>query len=189
MRRVMILLAALLLELVAAVPAAAASDRVERVRFVGASNDWVWADGPCDFAVTGHSGGTLQITSFYDREGNLVRDVVTFADWKVTFSANGKVLETPSPSVIHDTYQPDGSYTQAITGLGGHYVVPGEGLAWNWTGRLAPLLRGPFRSVARCRRIHGRPSRWHVRPVRRDVPAIGPIAWNAKRLTSDDLRR
>ncbi len=132
----MILLAALLLVLVAAVQAAAASDRVERVRFVGASNDWAWTDGPCDFAVSGHSGGTLQITSFYDREGNLVRDVVTFADWKVTFSANGKVLETPSPSVIHDTYQPDGSYTQAITGLGGHYVVPGEGLAWNWTGRL-----------------------------------------------------
>ena len=35
MRRVMILLAALLLVLVAAVPTAAASDRVERVRFMG----------------------------------------------------------------------------------------------------------------------------------------------------------
>jgi hypothetical protein len=141
----MILFALPLLVLATAAPAGAASDRVDRTRWVDVDNDWVWAPGEaCDFAVTGHSGGTLQVTSFYDRDGNLVRDVVTLADWKATFAANGKVLETPSPSVIHDTYHPDGSYTQAITGLTGHYVVPGEGLTWNFTGRLVLFFSGPL---------------------------------------------
>lgn len=81
--------------------------------------------GPCAFAIDGHATGLIKTTEFTDAAGNLTRVISAFPMARVTFSANGKSVSTPTPSVEHITFNPDGSATVTITGLSGHLITGG----------------------------------------------------------------
>lgn len=82
-------------------------------------------EGPCAYAIQGHSTGTVKTTEFFDSAGNLIRAIDVFPRARVTFSANGKSISTVTPSVGHATFNADGSATVAITGLSGHLITGG----------------------------------------------------------------
>ena len=82
-------------------------------------------EGPCAFEIDGHATGTVKTTAFTDSSGNVTRVIAAFPMARVTFSANGKSISTPTPSVEHTTINPDGSVTVTITGLSGHLITGG----------------------------------------------------------------
>lgn len=82
-------------------------------------------EGPCAFAIDGHATGQIRTTEFVDGSGNVTRVISAFPRARVTFSANGKSISTPTPSVEHITFNPDGSATLTITGLSGHLITGG----------------------------------------------------------------
>jgi hypothetical protein len=79
----------------------------------------------CSFPIQGHASGTMRTTTFFDKEGNLIREISVFPQARITFSANVKTISTVSPSVEHFTFNPDGSATLTITGLSGHLITGG----------------------------------------------------------------
>jgi hypothetical protein len=79
----------------------------------------------CSFPIQGHASGTMRTTTFFDKEGNLIREISVFPQARITFSANGKTISTVTPSVEHFTFNPDGSATLTITGLSGHLITGG----------------------------------------------------------------
>jgi hypothetical protein len=100
-------------------------------------------EGACAFPVDVHVVGDLRHTHFLDQQGNEIRDLTVFPNFRVTFSANGKSIMTVSPGVEHITINPDGSATIAITGLQGHLVVRGGPPLASDVGRLVLFFSGP----------------------------------------------
>ncbi len=100
-------------------------------------------EGECDFAIEGHVVGDLRHTHFFDQQGNEIRDLTVFPNFRVTFSANGKSITTVSPGVSHLTINPDGSATLTITGLQGHLVVGGGPPLASDVGRIVLFFSGP----------------------------------------------
>lgn len=79
----------------------------------------------CSFPIQGQVSGEIRTTTFFDKEGNVIREISVFPRARVTFSANGKSISTVTPSVEHLTLNPDGSATVTITGLSGHLITGG----------------------------------------------------------------
>jgi hypothetical protein len=100
-------------------------------------------DGPCAFAITVHVTGDIRHTHFFDQQGNEIRDLTVFPNFRVTFSANGKSITTVSPAVEHITINPDGSAAIAITGLQGHIVIGGGPPLAADVGRIVFFFSGP----------------------------------------------
>lgn len=64
------------------------------------------ASAVCGFDVFGHFEGDFNYKVFYDRNGNIVREIDTFPSFKVTISApyTGKSYTSASPAVLHTSY-------------------------------------------------------------------------------------
>jgi hypothetical protein len=100
-------------------------------------------EGPCSFPVEVHVVGDVRVTTFFDREGNAIRELAVFPKFRVTFSANEKTITTVSIAPNHLTFNPDGSATVAITGLQGHLIVGGGPPLAADVGRLVLFFSGP----------------------------------------------
>jgi hypothetical protein len=100
-------------------------------------------EGPCAFPVDVHVVGDLKHTHFFDQAGNEIRDLTVTPNFKITFSANGKSITTPSPAVEHVTVNPDGSATITITGLQGHIIAGGGPPQASDVGRIVLFFSGP----------------------------------------------
>jgi hypothetical protein len=100
-------------------------------------------EGPCAFAIDVHVVGDVRHTHFFDRQGNVIRELTVFPRFRVTFSANGKSITTVSIAAEHVTINPDGSATIAITGLQGHLIVGGGPPVAADVGRLVLFFSGP----------------------------------------------
>lgn len=85
----------------------------------------------CGFDILLHTQGTIRITDFYDRDGNLTRSLVVYPGLTYTFinAATGKSITSVSPDPEHYSFNPDGSFTLVVTGLIMHWVVPGQGVS------------------------------------------------------------
>jgi hypothetical protein len=99
--------------------------------------------GPCAFAINVHLVGKVRHTHFFDRQGNVIRELTVFPRFRITFSANGKSITTVSVAANHVTINPDGSATVAITGLQGHLIVGGGPPLAADVGRLVLFFSGP----------------------------------------------
>jgi hypothetical protein len=100
-------------------------------------------EGPCAYAIDVTLTGKTRHTHFFDRDGNLIRELTIFPMLRITFSANGKSISTVSPSVEHVSIHPDGSATVTITGLQGHLIVGGGPPLAADVGRVVLFFSGP----------------------------------------------
>jgi hypothetical protein len=102
-------------------------------------------EGECDFPVILHIEGDVRHTHFFDQQGNEIRDLTVFPNFRVTFTnpETGKSITTPSPGVEHVTINADGSAIVALTGLGGHLIVGGGPPLAADVGRIVFFFSGP----------------------------------------------
>jgi hypothetical protein len=110
----------------------------------------------CGFTVTRHIEGTLTIRTFYDANGNFVRELDQY-NLVETISANGTTLTGRTVQNIIVKVLPDGSYTVAFVGTDFRLPVAGVGIAFGSVGRLVLHF---------CRRQHvhrRRSRRWKRR--------------------------
>ena len=101
-------------------------------------------EGPCAFPVQVHFTAQLESTQFFDRDGNEIRTLVRFLGASATFSANGKSITDQQGGIEHVTFDPEtGSATVTLTGLSGHLLVPGQGVAAQDSGRIVLFFESP----------------------------------------------
>ena len=81
----------------------------------------------CGFEVTQTVTGTIKGKTFFDEEGNPVREIAQF-NLNGTFAANGNVVPFITRGPDRVTFNPDGSMTIQISGIIGRVVVPGQGV-------------------------------------------------------------
>jgi hypothetical protein len=118
---------------IASAAAAAPPDRVELPPFTFSAP----LTGVCPFTVTVTSSLTGSLTTFYDRDGNITREVIDNAERDV-FTANGKTLEglpyTFKLTFIYDP--PTGELLHAYaTGVASRVRLP-DGSLFITAGRL-----------------------------------------------------
>jgi hypothetical protein len=90
------------------------------------------ADSPCPFDVTFTGTGTLAFTTFYDNQGNPIRQSVHGALTHTIFSAwHALVSNGPAPVHIDLT-----TGEMVDTGLEFAFRVPGDGIVLGQSGRL-----------------------------------------------------
>jgi hypothetical protein len=100
-------------------------------------------EGACAFPVEIHFTAQLEITRFFDRDGNEIRTLYRFSDASATFSANGTSITDRQNTIEQVRIDPEtGSMTVAVTGLA-HLVVPGQGVVAQDSGRLVLFFEGP----------------------------------------------
>jgi hypothetical protein len=100
-------------------------------------------EGPCAFPVEVHFTGQLELTRFFDRDGNEIRVLSRLLGASATFSANGKSISDMQNTIDHGRIDPEtGSITVAGTGVA-HLVVPGQGVVAQDSGRLVLFFEGP----------------------------------------------
>jgi hypothetical protein len=77
---------------------------------------------PCPFEVTYRNQGTFFVTTFVDANGNTIRELDRSAYFLESYSANGQVISSKSPAMIHVD-----PATNPIVGTGNqrHFIVPG----------------------------------------------------------------
>jgi hypothetical protein len=101
-------------------------------------------EGPCAFEVEGHFTAQLEHTHFFDREGNEIRNLTRLFGATTTWTANGKSITDKVGGIEHLTLDPEtGSATVTLTGLLGHLLVRGEGIAAQDSGRIVLFFEGP----------------------------------------------
>src|SRR4051794_8966947 len=87
---------------------------------------------PCPFEVTYHNEGTFFVSSFVDSDGNVVRELDRGAYFLESYSANGNVISSKSPAMIH--FDPAADIVIG-TGNQRHFVAPGLGIVYAQAGR------------------------------------------------------
>jgi hypothetical protein len=102
-------------------------------------------EGECSFPVVVHSEGDVRTKVFFDQAGNVIRELLVFPRFRMTFTnaETGESISTVSPSVVHATINPDGSAVVAITGLSGHLIVGGGPPSAADVGRVVFFFSGP----------------------------------------------
>jgi hypothetical protein len=91
------------------------------------------AGAACDFAVTIEHDGTFVWTTFYDRDGTAVRQLLRFGEhFTETYSANGRSFTTVSISPVHIDLD---TGVSTATGNQRHVTVPGSGVVYATAGR------------------------------------------------------
>ena len=87
---------------------------------------------PCPFEVTYRNQGTFFVTTFVDANGNAIRELDRGAYFLESYSANGKVISSKSPAMIHV----DPATNIAVgTGNQRHFIAPGLGILYAQAGR------------------------------------------------------
>jgi hypothetical protein len=104
-----------------AATAQAAKPIVEHLRY-NDQIDVIPAGAFCSFPVTVSASGHLRLATYFDREGNVTREVSNPSQ-VLTVSANGKSLVTPDRGLDRVTTNADGTIT--IFGTGIHFRVKG----------------------------------------------------------------
>ena len=101
-------------------------------------------EGPCAFEIEGHFTAQLEHTHFFDRDGNEIRNLTRLLGATTTWSANGKSITDKVGGIEHLTLDPEtGSATLTLTGLLGHLLVRGQGIAAQDSGRIVLFFEGP----------------------------------------------
>jgi hypothetical protein len=87
---------------------------------------------PCPFEVTYRNQGTFFVTTFVDANGTTIRELDRGAYFLESYSANGKVISSKSPAMVH--LDPA---TNTVVGTGNqrHFIVPGLGILYAQAGR------------------------------------------------------
>lgn len=90
----------------------------------------------CGFPITFTQNGTFKVTTYYDKQGNPVKSILTNYNvrYTETATANGKTLLTNFPAVYITSF-PSGAYVQL--GLRAAYTVPGAGVVLFDAGRIS----------------------------------------------------
>lgn len=113
-----------------ATPAAATAPTVEVEPFHLV--EVVPAGAACAFDVTIEHDGTIVTTTFYDRDGTPVRQLIRWGEhFTETYSANGRSLTTISISPVHVDLATGQS---TATGNQRHVTVPGVGVVFATAG-------------------------------------------------------
>jgi hypothetical protein len=87
----------------------------------------------CAFEVVIHHDGTFVTTTYYDRDGTPIRQLIRFGEhFTETYSANGRSLTTISISPAHVDLSTE---TTTATGNQRHVTVPGVGVVYATAGR------------------------------------------------------
>jgi hypothetical protein len=92
----------------------------------------------CAFDVTIHHEGTFVTTTYYDRSGTPIRQLIRFGEhFTETYTANGRSLSTISISPAHVDLT-----TGVITATGNqrHVTVPGVGVVYATAGRYVLVM-------------------------------------------------
>ena len=136
MRRVLLLLMTVLIVL--AVASAASANKPAR-DIVPGQDDVVFTADQCGFPVLGHIEGGEIITTFTDKAGTVVKQIVVFPGNKVTLTNldTGKSITILGTGSSSARLQPDGSvvYTAAGHGVFAPNPVTGEPGIWYLSGR------------------------------------------------------
>lgn len=93
----------------------------------------------CRFDVTVVASGRIRFSVFFDRAGNVVKEVNNFAV-RVSYSANGKTVNVVDTGVDLVKFGADGSFTVAITGNLQLAPDAGTGVISGSAGRTLLLL-------------------------------------------------
>lgn len=77
----------------------------------------------CGVPLLQNLQGTLRDTTFLNSDGDPVRLFLTQSNWRITLinPANGASITTVGSASSHLTFHEDGSATETITGLFGHF--------------------------------------------------------------------
>ena len=95
--------------------------------------------GLCRFPVTVDGSGHIRLTTFVDKDGNVVKEVQNYA-LHFSYSANGKTVNVVDAGVDLLKYAADGSFTVAITGNLQLATDAGSGVIAGSAGRTVLLL-------------------------------------------------
>jgi len=82
----------------------------------------------CGFEILLHLEGSMVFTDHVNRDGDIVRSLVTYPRLFYTFinAQTGESVTSRSPDPEHYTWNADGSVTLAVTGLVLHLLGPGQ---------------------------------------------------------------
>ncbi len=129
MRKPVLALALLVLPFAFAAPALAAPPTTEVFTIVNSSYT---NTALCGFTVTFTDNGLFKITTYYDRDGNPVKSILTNykSRFTETATANGKTLVANYPLVSITSFT-----SGANVGLYVNYTVPGQGAVLLDAGR------------------------------------------------------
>jgi hypothetical protein len=116
-------------------PVAAAKPIIETVVI----DDHFVESGLCRFDVTVDASGHIRFAVYFDRDGNVVKEVNNFAI-RVSYSANGQTVNVVDTGVDLVMYAADGSFTVAITGNVQLATDAGTGVISGSAGRTLLLL-------------------------------------------------
>ena len=95
--------------------------------------DVIPAGAACDFEITLEHDGTFVWTTYYDRDGSPIRQLLRFGEhFTETYSANGRSLTTISVGPAHIDLV---SGETAATGVQRNVTVPGAGVVYATAGR------------------------------------------------------
>lgn len=95
--------------------------------------------GLCRFDVTVVASGRIRFSVFFDKAGNVVKEVNNFAI-RVSYSANGKTVNVVDTGVDLVKFGADGSFTVAVTGNIQLATDAGTGVISGSAGRTLLLL-------------------------------------------------
>ena len=91
------------------------------------------AGAACDFAITLEHDGTFVTTTFYDRDGSPIRQLLRFGEhFTETYSANGRSLTTISVGPAHVDLA---TGVTTATGILRNVTAPGVGVVYATAGR------------------------------------------------------
>ena len=144
MQRGIPLLSTVLSTVLLALAVAPAATANKPTREIIPSQDDVLVTDQCAFPVRIHTAGGEIITTFTDKAGNVVKQIVVFPANKQTLTNldTDKSIVVVATGPFHGRRAPDGSATVRVTGHGifpGHPITEEPGL-WYLSGRIFATL-------------------------------------------------
>ena len=83
-------------------------------------------DNPCGFNIGIHEYGTFRENDWFDKDGQLTRELDIFGNMKLVLSAHGKTLNLLYQGPAHWSYS-ENKVILKVTGTNAVYTVPGYG--------------------------------------------------------------
>jgi hypothetical protein len=91
----------------------------------------------CSFPIDISFQGDIRVTVFFDKNGNPVRELDTFANFLVTFTHGTKTLTTKGPAHGITTFDDEGNIVSIeFDGMSANVTLPGQGHVLLDAGRL-----------------------------------------------------
>src|SRR3954454_11389896 len=104
----------------------------------------------CAFPIVAHLEGGRRVTTFFDKDGNVVRRTILLQSFTITYTnpLSGNSLSTPLGGPVIGEPQADGTWLVNIPGNDGRFVAPGEGLIFANVGLRIAFQDGPLPPAA-----------------------------------------